>query len=488
MRRIDRDCARRFLGVTLIIVLMLASLSDILCAYAGVEDVVNKILRPRETKPPRYLDVWQCMTIALDQNKDVKEAWHLLQQTRVGDQIITRSRLFPQLEYIVGYTKGKEDTAITGLGRGTEYDDAQSRLRLSQRILEYGKDSPAEVELRASQRAALYNFESTVRHVLAQVRQNFYVILLREEQIAKRRELLEEFKKDRDKKKIRLEKKEPNIEPSDVLQAETNVLTEERSMDTLLSQQATLKMALLQLMGEPIGQNIQLVGAQDETVYDEAECVRIALQDSIEVARLQEELDEQKRVVRQIAWEFAPDLSLQTGFSNRGEDVALDLSNTRDTWALDVTGERLFVPGEQREQQYVEREDEDFFLNMEMRLPILTGFARVGEIKRERDRLKQAEARLERAKELAELNVRRSYEALLDRASNVRFNVRQVEISRRLFDIQNELREQLPSRVPEFQFEQFRNRYFNDQDRLFEVEASFIVGREALREAMGHFE
>ena len=155
-------------------------LSEILAtreARSGVENVVAKILEEKAAKPVRRLDVWQCMSTALDRNKEIKEAWHLLQQTQIGDRIITRSRLFPQLELIVNHTNVDRDTT------GADYDDTQTSLSLSQRILEYGKDSPGEVSLRASQRSALYNLESTIRRVLAQVRQNFYVILLREEQI-----------------------------------------------------------------------------------------------------------------------------------------------------------------------------------------------------------------------------------------------------------------------------------------------------------------
>jgi outer membrane protein TolC len=457
-------------------------------APSGVEKVVESMLEKRAARVPRYLDVRQCMSIALDQNKEVKEAWHLLQQTQIGDQIITRSRLFPQLEFIVNHTNVNYDTGALGGVGGTEFDDTQSSLRLSQRILEYGKDAPAEVALRASQRSALYNFESTVRRVLTQVRESFYTILLRNEQIEKRLELLEEFRVDWFRKQTRLREKEPNIEPDDVLQAETNVLNELGRINALFRLQARLKIALLQLMGESIGQNIELVGAQDETIFEIDEAVQLGVENSIEIARLEEELKEQERLLRQLVWEFAPDVDLQTGVARRGEEVALDVSSQGDTWAVDVTGERFFEPGDGRDELFLDNDDEDFFLNMEVQLPILEGFARVGRIKRERDRLKQAEARVERAAELSELDVRGSYEILLERAMNVQLQAQQVAVSKRLFDIKNELREQLPEEVPDFEFEQFRNRYFNDQDRLFEAQANFITARENLREAMGYFE
>ncbi len=457
-------------------------------APSGVEEVVDKMLEKRAARPTRYLGVHQCMSIALDQNKEVKEAWHLLQQTQIGDRIITRSRLFPQLEFILNHTNVDYDTGALGGVRGTSFDDTQSSLRLSQRILEYGKDAPAEVTLRASQRAALYNFESTVRRVLGQVRESFYIILLRNEQIEKRFELLEEFRRDWFNKQTRLREKEPNIKPEDVLQAETNVLNELGRLNTLFRLQARLKIGLLQLMGESIGQNIELTGPQDEAIFELEQAVGVGLENSVEIARLQEELREQERLLRQLVWEFAPDVSLQTGVARRGEEVALGVSSLGDTWAVDVTGERFFEPGDGRDTLFAENDDEDFFLNMEMRLPILEGFARVGRIRRERDRLKQAEARMERARELAELDVRARYETLLERAMSVQLQAQQVAVSKRLFDIKNELREQLPGQVPDFEFEQFRNRFFNDQDRLFEAQANFITARENLREAMGYFE
>jgi|GEM_PF-595404 len=468
-------------------------------APSGVEKVVETMLAKREERAARYLDVWQCMSIALDQNKQIREAWHLLQQTQVGDRMIARSRLYPQLEFIVNHSEVDYHTeADPPPASRTDDHDTESSLSLSQRILEFGKDASEEVALRASQRSALYNFESTVRRVLTQVREAFYVILLRDEQIKERLKQLERFREDWKNKKTRFEEREleerpgerwrePTIEPKDVLEAETNVLNELGRINRLIRLQASLKVGLLQLMGESIGQNIELVGTQDETIFELEDAVRIALKNSIEVARLQEEMEEQKRVLRQLWWEFAPDVSLQTGLSQRDEDVVLELSSENDTWAVDVGAETFFEPGEGREDWWG-RDDEDFFVNMEMSLPILEGFARVGKIKRERDRLKQAEARLQRAAELSELDVRTTYENLLEGAMSVQLQAQQAAVSRRVFEMSDELRERIPARVPDFQYEQNRNRFFSDQDRLFEAQAGFISVREELREAMGYFE
>jgi outer membrane protein TolC len=460
---------------------------------SGVENIVAKMLEKQVAKAARRLDVWQCMSIALDQNKQIKEAWHVLQQVQVGDRIITRSRLFPQLDLIVNRTERDNETT------GVDFNDTQTSLRLSQRILEFGKDSPAEVSLRASERSALYNLESTVRRVLSQVRQNFYDILLREQQIETRMELLREFRQDWERKKQRFEVRgedgwrEPTIEPSQVLQAEANVMNELGSINSLLREQARSKIALLQVMGEPIGQNIEIEGAQDETIFDVEEAVSIALENSIEIARLEEELEEQNRVVRQLLWEFAPDVNLQTGISRRGEDASLNVSNAGDTWAVDVAGERFIHLYDEpetavRNERFELHDEEDFFLDLEVRVPILEGFARVGRVKRERSRLRQAEARLQRARELAELDVRQSYESLLDIAMDVQLRAHQRDISRHLFDIQGELRDKLPASASEQEYETFRNRFFSDQSSFFNVQSSFIGARENLREAMGFFE
>jgi outer membrane protein TolC len=460
---------------------------------SGVESIVAKMLEKQVTKEARRLDVWQCMSLALDQNKLIEEAWHLLQQTQVGDRIITRSRLFPQLELIVNRTETDSETT------GDDFNDTQTSLSLRQRILEFGKDSPAEVSLRASQRSALYNLESTVRSVLSQIRQGFYDILLREQQIQTRMELLRRFREDWEKKKQRFKLREgwrePDIEPSAVLQAEANVMNELGSINSLLRQQARSKIALLQVMGEPIGQSIEIEGKQDETIFDVEQAVQIALENSIEVARLEEEVEEQERVVRQLIWEFAPEVNLQTGVSRRGEDASLNVSNSNDTWAVDVAGERFVhlydepdMPGTTRNERFELNDDEDFFLDLDVRVPILEGFARVGRVKRERSRLRQAEARLQRAREIAELNVRQRYESLLDVAMNVQLQAHERDISRHLFDIQSELRDKLPTAADEDTYETFRNRFFRDQSSFFSVQSSFIGARENLREAMGFFE
>lgn len=460
---------------------------------SGVESIVATMLEKQEAKAARRLDVWQCMSIALDQNKQIVEAWHVLQQVQVGDRIITRSRLFPQLDLIVNRTETDSETT------GVDFNDTQTSLRLSQRILEFGKDSPAEVSLRASERSALYNLESTVRSVLSRVRQDFYDILLREQQIETRMQLLREFRLDWEKKEERFKVRgadgwrEPEITPSAVLQAEANVMNELGSINSLLRQQARSKIALLQVMGEPIGQNIEIEGAQDETIFEVEEAVRIAIENSIEIARLEEELEEQKRVVRQLIWEFAPDVNLQTGISRRGEDASLNVSNSDDTWAVDVAGERFLHLYDEpetdvRNDMFEFKDDEDFFLDLEVRVPILEGFERVGRVKRERSRLKQAETRLQRAREVAELNVRQSYESLLDIAMDVQLQAHQRDISRHLFDIQSELRDKLPASASEQEYETFRNRFFRDQSSFFSIQSSFIRARENLREAMGLFE
>ena len=460
---------------------------------SGVESIVAKMLEKQVAKAARRLDVWQCMSIALDQNKQIVEAWHVLQQVQVGDRIITRSRLFPQLDLIVNRTERDNETT------GVDFNDTQTSLRLSQRILEFGKDSPAEVSLRASERSALYNLESTVRSVLSQVRQDFYDILLRKQQIETRMQLLREFRRDWERKKERFKVRgadawrEPEITPSAVLQAEANVMNALGSINSLLREQARSTIALLQVMGEPIGQNIEIEGAQDETIFDVEEAVRIAFENSIEIARLEEELEEQTRVVRQLLWEFAPDVNLQTGISRRGEDASLNVSNSNDTWAVDVAGERFMHLYDEpetdvRNEMFKREDDENFFLDLEVRVPILEGFARVGRVKRERSRLRQAEARLQRARELAELGVRQSYESLLDIAMDVQLQSHQRDISRHLFDIQGELRDKLPAIASEQEYETFRNRFFSDQSRFFSVQSSFIRAREKLRESMGFFE
>jgi len=460
-------------------------------ARAGIENAVDAMLENESATPVHTLTLKDCMRLAITQNKDVLRAWHRIRETELGDRLVTRSRLYPQLEFIWTYDKDHEPKHRSGATTVSpdSSSDRSATLQFSQRLFEFGKDASVEVALRAAERKALYDFENTVRSTLSSVREKFFTILLREEQIATHLELIKGFREDYEKKKQRLEQKEATIEPFDVLQGELNVLFEERSINNIERTKSVEEYALLDLMGQPIGQKIRLEGSQDETTFTVEQCVEQALANSTELAQRREEVAEQQRVLRQVAWEYFPDISLSAGFRREDDEAALTVSNVgSDTWAVDLTGDLMLDEPRSRDDYYINDTDTSYGVSATVSVPLFEGFRRLGVYNREKERLRQDELLLAKQREEIERLARQRYADMMQAARNVKVAERQVQISRRQLDIQERLKEEIPAMVSDQQFETFRNRFFRDQDSFFSEQISFVRAREQLREVMGYFE
>ena len=72
-------------------------------------------------------------------------------------------------------------------------DASLVRARISQRILEWGKDNPIDLALRSDQREALFGYENRVATVFSEVRRAFRFVQLKDQQIAARQNLLKQF-------------------------------------------------------------------------------------------------------------------------------------------------------------------------------------------------------------------------------------------------------------------------------------------------------
>ena len=456
-------------------------------ACAGVETAVEAMLEKDDATQVRKLTLEDCMRLAMTQNKDVLTAWHGIRETQLGDRLVTRSRLYPQLGFIWDYQKNhfgeRENT------RPESDVDNSAVFQFSQRLFEFGKDIGSEVALRRAERNALYNFENTSRETLSSVRETFYTILLRQEQLVARRNLLGGFKSDYERKRKRLELKEATIDPFDVLSAELNVLEEEANVNTLEAEIAVSVYVLQQLMGESIGAHIELVGAQDQTVFDIGAAVRTALENSADLAQTREEVAEQKRVLREVIWEYLPDVTFGAGYRREGDEAGISIDSVgSDTWAVDLVGDLNANKSDSRDDEFFRSGDTDYFVDLEVSVPIFEGFRRVGVYNQERERLRQAELQLGKAQEEIERNVRGRYADMMRAAKNVDIARQQASISERKLEIKERFKEEIPAMVSDQEYETFRNNFFRDQDRYFDQQINFVSVREQLRQVMGYFE
>ncbi len=143
----------------------------------------------RKMEAERILSLDECLQMAFENNNQIKEDRQQLSITK-GNEIIVNSRFLPNIELIYQYEHLRNFNSANPV-------DISSLLfaQIAQTILEYGKDNPLDVSLRAEQRQSLFNYEDKVASVLSQMRRALFFIKLKEQQINTRQELLKEFKK-----------------------------------------------------------------------------------------------------------------------------------------------------------------------------------------------------------------------------------------------------------------------------------------------------
>ncbi|MHC4097830.1 MAG: TolC family protein [Planctomycetota bacterium] len=188
----------------------------------------------------RVVSLDECLQMAFENNNQIKETRQKLSITK-GNEIIVNSRFLPNIELIYQY----EHLHNFNLANPV---DISSLLfaQINQTILEYGKDNPLDINLRAEQRQVLFNYEDKVTSILSQVRRALFFIKLKEQQINTRQELLKEFKKQYEVKQQRMQVGNLSVK-IEVLTAKLNVLNEETRINTLKRQMFNRKMDLLQL-------------------------------------------------------------------------------------------------------------------------------------------------------------------------------------------------------------------------------------------------
>lgn len=432
------------------------------------------------------LTLTECMSVAIQHNRAMKRARAEVERVG-GDRIIEKSRFLPHIDLLGSYDRSQSNSATSVIR------DRSVSLRLTQRLLEFGRDASSLVNLRRDQRDAFFALENTAASTLRSVREGFFSILLKQKQIETREENLELFRKTLDRQRKRFEKRES--QRVDVLTAELSVRQEELRINNLERGLLRQKMALMQVLGRPVAADVRFEGGLEGLALTEEESVALAIRNSISIAVAREELAEQRRKVNEVVTGYYPDLNVRAGLENKREALALDLgrSGTNDTWALDASAEHFFIRPNSRFTRFqdpgngYEDVGDDFvwFLNVDVVVPIFQGFARKGELQKEKGRMKQLAIDLDNQRSLVELSVRQAYQSFLEQKEAVRLQEETLRITRERLSITEKLREF--GRATEDDLENFRTRLFNEQDALFLQQDRLVRDQEALRELMRHF-
>jgi len=457
----------------------------------AIGELPVRSVSPREMKDKRTLTLDECLQMAFENNNQIKEDRQKLSITK-GNEIIVNSRFLPNIELIFQYEYLRNFNSANPV-------DISSFLfaQISQSILEYGKDNPLDVSLRAEQRQVLFDYEDKVASVLSQVRRALFFIKLKEQQIDTRQELLEQFKKQYEIKQQRMQAGNLSVK-IEVLTAKLNVLNEETRINTLKRQMFNRKMDLLRLIGLPVGaEQVGFTAAKDDFALDHFEIdqmVQLALGQSSEVGFAEAIVAEQKRALDQLRFEYIPDLRINAGYQDENVKFGSELTNTDDTWSLDGVGQPK-VPGtrEDRSQNLglfseevtLDGPDPGRFAGAQVRIPIYEGGSREGRKIRELARLKGFEAAFQDIKDGVELSVRQSYKFLIEQEYQVELAQENVNIEKERFAIKEKLRD--VGKITDDELETFRNTFFTAQDSLFTQQETLIVRQEDLRLAIRFF-
>lgn len=456
--------------------LRVAALIALLVAASSAEEVAPSAAgSPGEGE--KVLSLKECIESALKYNEELIQARQKVEEVG-GRMLMAKSRFLLHLDLLGGYSLTQREP------EAFEEEEYKGTVRVSQRLFEFGKDMPQDVQLREARRQAVFSYENKVREVLSAVRRSFFSVLLREEQIKIRRDLLENFQKKLERAQAKRERK--IVIPLDVLRAELDVLNEELKINGLLKDQFKRKMELLQLIGRPMGVTITLAGTLEDIQVVEEKAVRIALENSIQVDLAQEHMEEQKRAVRKVIWDLMPDLRLQAGVTSGKNTVGMDVTNADNTWGVDVSAEHIFTYSDSLADIVGNEDQVDRFAQVQLSLPLFDGLETKGRLKMEQATLRQLQAELKRKEDLVELDVRRAYQSLLEAREARRIQERRVEISKRRLEIQERLKE--AGRIGELEIETFRTQFFRDQDQFFADQDNTIRAQEDLRKIMGWFE
>ncbi len=421
------------------------------------------------------LNLPDCLDEAMKRNRALLQAREVIHQIE-GSRIVVYSRFMPHLDLTASY-----DAHRTSLSDGKTEDQLSSALRFSQRLFEFGPNFAQEVQIREELRQAVYAYEALVFQKLAQVWELFHLILLQDRQLAIRSASRDDFQTALAREQARFERRLAT--ESDVLNAQLNVLDEELAINNLERAQFNNKMDLLRLIGQPIGTDIHLVGDAVEWAIGQDRAVELALANSVALTLTSEQLKEQKRVVREVAWEYAPDVNLNVDVRDGQRNAQLALDKQGQTWGLDLSSELALRDSKPPEPDLAD--ETRWSAQVEAQLPIFAG-ARFGRKKQEKARLRQLEISLRDLRAETELNVRQAYQQVLEAEGRQRIQAERVKIARRRLEINQILKEQ--GEVNENLLETFRNQFFAIQDQFFKNQETFIRRIAALRRQIGHFE
>lgn len=422
-----------------------------------------------------------------------------------ADAVVERSRFLPTVDLVYALERVEYDESDRGadapageaaesaiVGRADRRDDATS-VDWSQRILEFGKEPESVRRLRTDQREALYAYEEALRDLISQVRTQYFSLRLKQEQLELRQEILANFQERYESKRSQLEDGKW-VDRTTLLQAELNVRSEERRIISVERELVRAKIRLGRLLSLERPEGLEIAGDEMPDLEAPIETlVAVAADRSTEVARQREEVWERERALQRQYWEFAPDLTFETGVAEGDAEALVALRNDSDTWGLDLESRNQLEGPDTTEFRELEpfpgfEEDPAWFARVRLRLPLFEGWARRGRATKAREQLREEESKLESVLDKAEAEAREAWQQVTELQLLTENSEAIARNSGETLRLKQLIQDTLPERVTDNEIETFRERFFRDQDAFFADQDGLIAARENLRRLAGWFE
>jgi outer membrane protein TolC len=425
---------------------------------------------------PPPLTLAFCLDAAMQHNRELLQAREQIALVK-GDRLQLRSRFLPHLE--LAARLAAEDS--TRFDWHPTQDQSSAQLRFSQRLFEFGPDALQDIRLREELRQAMYTYQGQVYTQLSRVWEVFQLILLQEEQLASRRQSREGFQTALTQQQARYERRLATEEEK--LSAELNVLAEDLAINSLERRQGDHQLELLRLIGHPLAAGIRLEPTPRLLSQNPDEAVGLALANDVEIALLDQLVEEQRRAAAEVFWEYSPDLSFEAGLGEGRSQTQLSLDREDRTWGMNLASQyRLH----QQQSPGAPPQPRRWFAGFEARLPLFEGGATLGRRAREKARLRQLEIRLQDTRGALELQVRQAHQALGEALQQQELQAQRVTLTGRRLAIHQILKDK--GQADESLLEQVRAQFFAAQDTLLNAQENAIHRQALLRRLMGYLE
>ncbi len=440
----------------------------------------------------RSLSLARCYELAREHNAEFHATIQNIEETR-GDDIVARSRLLPHLSAL--YRGGwRADNAAPGVSDELAHARGQDfSLELRQRLIEFGKTTPGELDRLRAKQDALYRHENKTVGMISAIRRTYFALRIIQDQLHQHDTLLAAYTAQLENARERLDK--GVTLKTAVLAARLNRLEEQERILGLREKRRLRIAEMSELLGvSALADSFTLTDTMTMVSISEDSCVALALHRSTEVSDAEHEAALSKRQLHEWGWEFAPNVSFSAGVQRESHELGFEMGGgagdgAARQWALDLVGaERLITPEDtmlDAERLHgsalfpVRDSSWRYTLKVMVRFPIFSGLERRGTRVAAAARYEYARKRAIAATREAEKKTRQAFARYRLSRDILAVRRERVEIDRERYTlalVQHDL-----GRMSDEGLDSFRERLFRSQDSYFAQQFQVLESMEDLR-------